>query len=92
MIAVLPVTGEEFAKVAVVIALHFHVKNFRIGLGRVDDKGVSKKVDNVLADVVELIFKFSAVPLDQINVLTSLVFFLVLNSNNGSPGHTAGSD
>ena len=89
--AVLPVSREEFTKVAVVIALHLHVENFSVGLSRVDDEGVSEQVDNVLADVVELILKLGAVPLNEVDVLASFVFFLVLNGNNSSPSYAAGS-
>ena len=87
----LPVSWEEFTKISVVVALHFHIKNFCVSLRRIDNERIAKKIDDILTNLIEFIFEFFTIPLDQVNILATFVFFLVLDSNDGAPGNATGA-
>jgi hypothetical protein len=88
----LPLAWSEFAKVPVVVALHLHVEDLRLGLFvSLSDKLV-KLLKDLPADVIHLSLNLLPVGPNQLEVLAALVLFFVLNRRDCSPGCATRTD
>jgi len=83
----------EFTEVSVVITLHLHVEDLRIGgRGRARDQSLLQQSDDVLAQLVEFRLNLESVPLNQVQVLGTLVLLFVLDGAAGAPRGSPGAN
>lgn len=85
------VARSELAEVAIVVSPHLHVKDFGFGHLRLRNEDFLKKVEDVLADPIQLSFDHLAVLVNKFDVLAASVGFSVLDGRDGSPSSTAAS-
>ena len=87
------VTGGELGQVTVVVTLHLAVKHFglsRLGSGK---EMVVQHLQNVLANVGQLILDLGAVSLDLLDMgSVSLGLLLLLDGGDDAPASTASTD
>ena len=80
------VTRGELAQVAVVVTTHFHVEDLSLSNLTVRDEYISKQIENVLADSIQLSFDHTSVLVDELDVTAALIRLTVLNGAHGTPG------
>ena len=79
------VTRGELAQVAVVVTTHFHVEDLGLSNLTVRDEYISKQIENVLADSIQLSFDHTSVLVDELDVTAALIRLTVLNGAHGTP-------
>ena len=82
----------ELAKVTVVVALHFHVKDLGVDHLAVGDQHVTQQVQHVLADALQLRLNHFSVLVDQLDVTAALVRLSVLDGAHCAPGCAPAAD
>ena len=81
-----------FGDVSVVVSLHLVVEDLGFSVGGLGDELGVNEVKDLIAVFVELTLNLGFVAAEEADVLGALLFFLLLNGGEGSPGSSSGSD
>lgn len=79
-------SGGVFGDVSVIVSLHFVVEDLSLSIGRLNEKLAVNKVKDLIAVSVELSLNLGFVALEEADVLGSLLFLLLFNGGESSPG------
>ena len=85
-------SGGVFGDVSVVVSLHLVVEDQGLSVGSLGDELAVDEVEDLIAELVEFSLNLGLVGSEETDVLGALLFFLLLDGGECSPGSSSGSD